>query len=442
MGFTFRDGLTSLVTGMGLIGATKRDATTFAHSVISPVELQAAYQSSWMAEKIVDIPVEDALRKKRAWQAETEQVTDLEAEEARLGLWAKVDQAMKLGRRDGYGVLYLAVGDDNPMEPLDPTRIGKGGLRSVAVLTSLQCAPGELEDDIEDPRFGTPRYWRIGTGATQADVHPSRLVIFTGKPVLDPFTGMTQVGVSALEAPWQAIKDAESTVGNVASLVFEANVDIYKIPGLMAKLADKANEERILQRLTLANLSKGTAKALVIDTEEDFERKAVSFTALPDIIREMLQIVAGAANIPLTRFLGTSPAGLSTNGDGDMDVYYDRIQAMQELDVRPALALLDECLIRSALGGRPDEIFYTWPPLRQMNDKTRAEVSKVIAEVMKIAVETGTFTPDELRPILANEFGAIGFFGGIEAAVADDPDLSEGEDAPGDEPEDDEGEAE
>lgn len=428
MGFTFRDGLTSLVTGMGLIGATKRGSTTFAANVIGANELRAAYQSSWMAEKVVDIPVEDALRKKRAWQALTEQVAALEAEENRLGLFAKAMQAGKLARQDGYAAIYIAVGDEDPMEPLDPERIGEGDLRSLAVLTMTQCRAGELEDDIEDPRFGMPRYWSLGTGRVAVDVHPSRLALFTGKPTLDPFSPTTagaSIGTSALEAPWQAIKDAESTIGNVASLVFEANVDIYKIPGFMAKIGDSSYEERILNRLTLANLSKGTAKALVLDAEEEFDRKAVSFSSLPDILREMMQIVAGAADIPLTRFLGTSPAGLSTTGDGDMDTYYDRVQSMQELDIRPALAVLDECLIRSALGSRPEEVFYTWPPLRQMNDKTRADVAKVASGVLKDLIDTGTFTQDEMRGVVANEFGAIGFFGGLEAKVAEDAERSE-----------------
>lgn len=424
MGFmNVRDGLTSLVTGMGLIGATKRSATTFAPTLIGDDELRAAYQSSWMAEKIVDIPVEDALRKKRAWQAGTDQVTALEAEETRLGLFAKLMQAGKLARQDGHAAIYIAVGDTDPMEPLDPAKVGKDGLRSLAVLTKAQCKPGELEDDIESPLFGAPRNWLIGTSRTQVEVHPSRLALFTGKPTLHPFSPTVagaQIGTSALEAPWQAIKDAESTVGNIASLVFEANVDIYKIPGFMAKIGDSSYEDRILSRLTLANLSKGTAKALVLDAEEEFDRKAVSFAALPDILREMMQIVAGAADIPLTRFLGTSPTGLSTTGDGDMDTYYDRIQAMQELDIRPALGVLDECLIRSALGERPDEVFYTWPPLRQMNDKTRADVAKVITSAVKDLIDTGTFTQEEMRGVVANEFGAIGFFGGIEAVVAED----------------------
>lgn len=414
------DGLRSLVTGMGQVGATKRDSTSFAPTHIDPAELRAAYQSSWMAEKIVDIPVEDALRKKRHWQAAPDQLTKIEAEESRLGIYGKLDQVMKLARRDGYAAIYIAVGDEDPMEPLDPERIKAGGLISVAVLTRSQCTPGELEDDIEDARFGTPRYWRIGTGATQADVHPSRLAIFTGKPALDPFGTSEQVGVSALEAPWQAIKDAESTIGNIAELVFKSTVDIYKIPDLGAKLSTKDGERAVLDRLSLANLSMSVSKAIAMDTEEEFAREGASFSNLPDVLREMMQIAAGAANIPLTRFLGTSPGGLNTNGDGDMDVYYDRIQAMQELDIRPAMALLDECMIRSALGNRPDELFYVWPPLRQLDDKTRAEVAKIVTDAATALITAGVFTQDELRKAVVSELGQVGFFGGLETELEDD----------------------
>ena len=66
------------------------------------------------------------------------------------------------------------------------------------------------------------------------------------------------------------------------------------------------------------------------------------------MVRTSLQVAASAADIPVTRLLGQSPAGLSATGDSDTRNYHDMIAARQELDLRPQLERLDALLLRSA----------------------------------------------------------------------------------------------
>jgi uncharacterized protein len=40
------------------------------------------------------------------------------------------------------------------------------------------------------------------------------------------------------------------------------------------------------------------------------------------------KIVSGAADIPVTRLLGQSPAGMNATGTSDMKNYHDRIQSI------------------------------------------------------------------------------------------------------------------
>ncbi len=65
------------------------------------------------------------------------------------------------------------------------------------------------------------------------------------------------------------------------------------------------------------------------------------------MVRTFLQVAAGAADIPVTRLLGQSPAGLSATGDSDTRNYYDMIAARQELDLRPQLERLDRLIAHS-----------------------------------------------------------------------------------------------
>ena len=83
------------------------------------------------------------------------------------------------------------------------------------------------------------------------------------------------------------------------------------------------------------------------------------------MLDRFLQSVSGAADIPGTRLLGQSPAGMNATGESDLRNYYDRLQAMFRMD---------EALIRSALGSRPADVYYDWAPLWGMSEKEKADV--------------------------------------------------------------------
>jgi hypothetical protein len=145
----------------------------------------------------------------------------------------------------------------------------------------------------------------------------------------------------------------------------------------------------------------------------------VTFATLPEIMQSFLQMAAGAADIPVTRLLGQSPAGMSSTGESDMNNYYDRVSSIQTLEITPALYRFDECLIRSALGSRPAEVFYEWSPLKQMTEKEQAEIGKMNAETAKTLTDTGIFTPVELRTVVTNQLVESSFYPGLDQAVAE-----------------------
>lgn len=73
-------------------------------------------------------------------------------------------------------------------------------------------------------------------------------------------------------ATGDAVKQADSTSANIASLVFEAKVDVLNIPNLMSQLADPAYEAQLLQRLQLAAMAKGINGMLVLDGRKPTRR--------------------------------------------------------------------------------------------------------------------------------------------------------------------------
>ncbi len=413
------DGLTNVVANLG----TARDKAAFsdyAAPTLSPYALINAYRGAWLPRKIVDIPALDSCRKWRDWQAEADQITKIEAEERRLDLRGKVLAARRAARLFGGAALLIGTGDGDPAKLLSVESVKAGGLRYVALIHRRQLSAGMVETDAASPMFGQPAMWTINASGTQMQaIHPSRLALFRGEPLVDDGMVATDPGWGdpVLMSVIDAVRNLDATAANVASLVFEAKVDTVGIPDLMNKLGDPVYEAVLLRRWTLAETGKGINGTLMHDAEEIIGQKQASFASLPDLLDRFMQLASGAADIPITRLLGQSPAGMSSTGESDVRNYYDRVSAGQELEMGPAMMMLDECLIRSALGARPEEVHYRWASLWQISDKERADIGKTNAETVAALQKTGLIPDEPLSEAAVNLMTESGAMPGLEGAM-------------------------
>ena len=411
------DSLKSFTAGLGDPMRDKRASAHYAASFLGDYELISAYRSSWLSRKIVDIPAKDSVRNGRNWQAEQDQIELIEAEETRLGLWQKLQEVQEKARLFGGAAIYIGNGDSDPSEPLDYNRVSRAGLRYLTVLSRREVIAGELDQDATSQTYGKPKHYEVTAGGAFTRIHPSRLAVFTGDAQPDIWTAAGPNygwGDSVLQSVYDAVKNADGAAANISSLLFEANVDVFRIPGMMANMSDPEYSRRLLDRFSLAAMAKGINRSLILDKEEEYERKQVAFSTLPEIMSSFLQQVAGAADVPVTRLLGQSPAGMNATGISDMKNYHDKIHAMQRLSITPAINILDECLIRSALGNRPPEVYYTWAPLEQMSEKEKAEIGKLNADTAAIYANIGAFTPDEMRQAVKNKIIETDYYPGFD----------------------------
>ena len=435
------DGLQNVVANLG----TDRDkaaGSIYVQTVMDDQLLMNAYRGSWLARKIVDIPAFDACRSWRAWQAEAEQIQLIEAEEKRLDIKRKVMAAKIAARLFGGAALLIGTGEPDTAKPLNPERVREGGLRYVTLLQRRHLSPFPLETNPASEYFDMPRAWRLGSIMANGglEIHPSRLVMFRGNELPDRALAYHHVGWGdpVLQGVLEAVRNMDATAANVASLVFEAKVDTVGVPDFMARLSDPSFEAQIIKRFALAERGKGINGTLIHDKDEDIGQKQASFSALPDVMDRFMQIASGAADIPMTRLLGQAPAGMNATGDSDMRNYYDRVAAMQSLELEPAMGILDECLIRSALGSRPEEVHFNWSSLWQISETERATIGKTQADTIKTLVDTGLIPEEALAEAAVNlltESGAMpGLEGAVQAYFEEHPEGEEGEEGPDQQP--------
>jgi phage-related protein (TIGR01555 family) len=415
------DRLSNLMTGAGT-SADKRAHGFYSFVRQDPRQIEARYRGSWLMRKAVNIPAFDMTRAWRDWQAAKDQIELLEAEEKRLGVRAKVRQALVLGRLGG-GVMILGAKQDSPDQPLLPDRLGAGSLDYVHVMSRHRISfDGGMDYDPASPTFGQPKMWMLnGTTGVQTRIHPSRVIAFRGEQV--PDTGATNEedlfwGDSVVEAIDDAVLNADMAQNGFASLIDEAKLDIIKMPGLMQSAATAEYEKRFMERFRLANLGKSAHRALIIDGEEEWDQRQVTWAGMP-VIKIYLAIVAGASDIPATRLLGKSPDGQNSTGESDLVNYETMITARQENDLRPLVERIDDLLIPSALGSRDKDIYWEWAPLRVMTEKERADLNKVKADTTKIYSDSGLIPTIALEKGVQNQIVEDGVYPGIDGALAE-----------------------
>ena len=413
------DSLRSLIGNLGNPGRDKAASVYYSSTIVDREQLARAYESNWIARKIVDIPARDALRKWRTW--EVPDPDPIEAEERRLMLRQKVLDAVIDARLYGGAAIYIGT-DQDPAKPLDVDAVGPGGLKYLTVLGPDVLAPGDIERDPAAEFYGRPSWYRLaGANGQETRVHPSRLAIMRGdrRP-----SGARTAGFGAgwdqsvLVAADEIIKQTSGTFANIASMLFEANVDVIGVPDLMTNLSMPGYEDQLLSRFQIAAANKGINGSLVLDSTETYNRKGASFSDLPPIMETFALFAAAAADIPATRFLSRSPTGLTSTGGHEQANYFDKLSGMQELEITPGLGNLDACLVRSAGTPEPEFATYEWRPLEQMNDAEIAEIGKATVEYLKGISESGLYTQEELREVWTHRLSETKTLPHLEELVA------------------------
>lgn len=370
---------------------------------VTPLGQQAL---DWLSRAAVYRIPEDAFKKGYSWVAEESQINAIEALERRLKVKQKKRQALELSRLDGEAYLYYDLGD-TPSRELNLDRVALGKLRFVNVIRRDRITLGEMETDPLSPYYNQPKYYQMSGGKGVVTIHPSRIARFVNHP--NPYDGL---GISILLSTWEAIKAATAARDNTVALTEKARVYLMKMKGLMENVQD--DPETVVKRYQLFSQMLKTNAMGVIDMEnEDFGQVSTSFATLPEIIETMRREVSAALGIPYALLYGRS-GGLGSNGEMDLKEYYDNVAVVQANDVDGPCEILNEVVIRSALGNRPDEIYLQWNPLWELTDSEKADLAVKYSTAAKTAVDAGILPAGSLSDSLVNQWTEIGAFPGLE----------------------------
>ena len=176
-------------------------------------------------------------------------------------------------------------------------------------------------------------------------------------------------------------------------MIYETNVDIMKVKGLMNYLQTAEGEKLIRKRFALAGVLKSFNNMMLLDTEEEFQNKTNTFSGLPDLIDRFSQILSAATDIPATRLLGSSASGMNATGEGDLKNYYDMIRSKQNFTYKPQLDYFDQIMIMSLRLKPEDDYKYKFNSLFQLSDKEQADLDYTKSQRDQIYLDRDVVSP-------------------------------------------------
>lgn len=339
--------------------------------------LSQLYVEHGIVQTLVEQPVDDAYR--AGFEIKTGQLSGDQIEQ--LAIYAERNQvvhAVMQGRKwarlyGGGGVLILYP--SNPQTPINIKAIRKDtplefravdiwelyfSQQNVRAIPEVGGALGENMGDFYD-------YYSYR-------IHKSRVLRINGKEAPSFIRPRLRGwGMSELERLVRSLNQYLKNQDLVFELLDEAKVDVYKIKGFNSSLLNKTGTNGISARITLANRLKNFLNALVMDAEDDYEQKQMTFAGLAEILTQIRQGIAADLKIPMTKLFGISAAGFSS-GEDDIENYNSMVDG--EIRKKDKYILLDALAIccQKLFEFIPDDLDIIWNPLRVLNAKEEEEV--------------------------------------------------------------------
>lgn len=360
--------------------------------------LNELYVEHGLIQTVVDVPVEDAFRGGvdiQTKQLDPQQVKAVISRMEQENDYAVIKQEQKWNRLFGGAGIVVITGQ-NPKSPLNVDRIKENDplyFRDADMWELFWDKQNVEGYNIELQQYDFEYYDYYGE-----KLHKSRVMVSRG--IIAPSFVRPRLrgwGMSIIEPIIRSFNQYLKSTDLIFEVLDEFKVDAYKIKNLANTLLLPGGEAKVQQRIALANQQKSFQKAIVMDSEDDFIQKLLSFAGIADIMREIRMQVACDLRMPITKIFGVSSSsagGLGNSSQDDLENY----NAMVESNVRERskyhLLKMIQLRCQQMFGMIPDDLDIEFKPLRILSAKEEEEV-KTSKFARVLASKQGGFITDK-----------------------------------------------
>lgn len=272
--------------------------------------------------------------------------------------WQKLQQALFWKRLFGGAGIVILDGRD-PAMPLDLEKINKDSEIEFYVTDNWELSNTNL-----DATEFAPVDWLSETPFMLRGhaIHSSRVIVLKGKQVPPLYRSLTRGwGMSILEPLVRTLNKGIKNENVIFELLDESKMDIFQFYGLNDAMQDENATAAITKRVQYASMVKNYMKALLMDSEDQYQQKQIHFSGLADLKIDSRVDMAADARITMNKLYGTSPAGFNS-GEADRETYADTVEAEIRIPSEFAVIKILEVVARKVLEKTLD-FSIEWKPL-------------------------------------------------------------------------------
>lgn len=305
----------------------------------------------------------------------------------------------------GGCLVYIDIEEESDKDLLNPLvfkkeTFPKGKLKGFKIIEPQNITPGTynafnpLSHD-----YYSPKIWYI----QGKPVHSSRFLYFRMNEVVTTllpsynFFGipLSQIVLDSVSHFTQCREASARLLTKFSLTVLKTNLDSI--------LSGGAAEE-LYRRVDFFVQNRNNDGIEVIDMQnEDIVNISTPLSGVTDIVRQSLEMVAAYFKIPVTKFLGISPAGMNATGESDMQNYYDQINSLQEDIFRNPLEKALTILQLNQQGKVNENLYFEFELLSQDNKDKIVDAQSKKADIDLKLIDAGVISREEARERVAND---------------------------------------
>lgn len=399
------DGWTNLLTGMGLKQRDKTENTTYEHSfVIGQTELESLFRTDGVARRIVSLPAEDMTRNWITIDSDTDEEI-IKWMDKNLNIRTKSCEQLIWSRLYGGAIGVMGLDDGRELDE----ELREENIRTFEFITiydryQVTWSDTDLYNDPKSEKHGQVQFYDVTpVNGQNFRVHKSRVLLLEGELLPDSVKQFNQGWHdSVLQGVYNSLKNLGTAQNGCVHIVEEFVSSVLTVDNLMNMLAN-GQENNILKRLDIMDLSRRINNTTILDKDEKFEKISSSVSGLENLLEKFIQQVSADTGIPASLLMGQSPKGLNASGSLEADIRYWNavIHNKQEKTLRPYLQRVIDLTQKNKSGptkGQYDEnLTFEFKPLYEPTQEEIVNTRKTQAETDVMYIENGVLSPGDVN---------------------------------------------
>lgn len=330
--------------------------------------LSELYVEIGLVQTVVNVPIDDGLRggiTLKSKQLDENQIKELQISLDRDDDINTCGWAAKWNRLYGGAGILILVGDQDPETPFDISSVGPDTDIEFRAVDMWELFWDKQNTEGYDPQIQAQDFEYYSYYSE--NVHKSRVMRL--KSIQAPSFIRPRLrgwGVSVVETLVRSINQYLKATDLGFEVLDEFKIDVYRVKNLVNTLLSNGGDAAIKKRFQQTNWQKNYQHAIVLDSEDEYIQKQLSFAGLAEAMAGIRMQVAADMRMPITKLFGTSvSAGFQTD-QNDMENYNSMVESEVRNKLKYDILRICEIKCQKLFGFIPDDLELEFKPLREL----------------------------------------------------------------------------